>query len=39
VLTGRGLRGLGDGALGLDGTFEVYSPPGGGTTVTLELPL
>jgi signal transduction histidine kinase len=37
--TGTGLRGLRDRVDALDGQFEVDSPAGGGTTVTVELPL
>jgi signal transduction histidine kinase len=36
---GSGLRGLRDRAHALDGSFEVHSPEGAGTTVTVELPL
>jgi len=36
---GTGLRGLCDRAEALDGHAEITSPPGGGTTVTVELPL
>ncbi|MGE5689872.1 MAG: PAS domain S-box protein [Pseudomonadota bacterium] len=36
---GSGLRGLADRVAALDGTFEVESPPGGGTCVRAELPL
>ncbi len=35
---GSGLAGLADRAAAVDGTFSVVSPPGGGTTVTVELP-
>ena len=37
--TGTGLRGLHDRVDALDGRLEVDSPPGGGTTVTVEIPL
>jgi signal transduction histidine kinase len=37
--TGSGLRGLRDRVDALDGHLEVDSPPGGGTSVTLEVPL
>ncbi|HET9737422.1 MAG TPA: sensor histidine kinase [Solirubrobacteraceae bacterium] len=37
--TGSGLRGLCDRVEALDGRFEIESPPGSGTTVTIELPL
>jgi signal transduction histidine kinase len=37
--TGSGLRGLRDRVEALDGTFELDSPQGEGTTVTVELPL
>jgi signal transduction histidine kinase len=37
--TGSGLRGLRDRVDALDGHLELDSPPGGGTTVTVELPL
>jgi signal transduction histidine kinase len=37
--TGSGLRGLCDRVDALDGQFEIDSPPGIGTTVTVELPL
>jgi signal transduction histidine kinase len=36
---GTGLRGLCDRVDALDGTLELESPPGAGTTVTIELPL
>jgi signal transduction histidine kinase len=36
---GTGLRGLRDRVEALDGQFDVDSPPGAGTTVTIELPL
>jgi signal transduction histidine kinase len=36
---GTGLRGLQDRVDALDGHLEVHSPPGGGTTVTVEIPL
>jgi signal transduction histidine kinase len=35
---GTGLRGLAQRAAAVDGTFNVHSPPGGGTTITVELP-
>ena len=35
---GSGLSGLADRVEALDGTFEVSSPPGGGTTVRVEVP-
>ena len=37
--TGSGLRGLRDRVDALDGRLEVRSPPGEGTTLTVELPL
>jgi signal transduction histidine kinase len=37
--TGSGLRGLSDRVEALDGCLHVDSPEGGGTTVTVELPL
>jgi signal transduction histidine kinase len=37
--TGTGLRGLRDRVDALDGRLEVDSPPGGGTSVTVEVPL
>jgi signal transduction histidine kinase len=37
--TGSGLRGLRDRVEALDGQFELDSPPGVGTTVTVEIPL
>jgi signal transduction histidine kinase len=37
--TGTGLSGLCDRVEALDGTFEIDSPPGGGTCVTVEIPL
>jgi signal transduction histidine kinase len=36
---GSGLRGLHDRVDALDGTLEIESPPGEGTTLTVELPL
>jgi signal transduction histidine kinase len=36
---GSGLRGLRDRVEALDGSLEVLSPPGRGTTVTAELPV
>jgi signal transduction histidine kinase len=36
---GSGLRGLADRIAALDGTLEVESPPGGGTTIRAEIPL
>jgi signal transduction histidine kinase len=36
---GSGLRGLRDRVDALDGRLELDSPPGGGTTVTVEIPL
>jgi signal transduction histidine kinase len=36
---GSGLVGLADRAEALDGRFSLSSPPGGGTTLTVELPL
>lgn len=35
---GSGLRGLADRVAALDGRLSVHSPPGGGTTLTAELP-
>jgi signal transduction histidine kinase len=37
--SGSGLRGLRDRVDALDGNLELHSPPGGGTTVTVEIPL
>jgi signal transduction histidine kinase len=37
--TGSGLRGLRDRVDALDGRLDVNSPPGGGTTVTVEIPV
>jgi signal transduction histidine kinase len=37
--TGTGLRGLRDRVDALDGELEVESPPGGGTTVTVNVPV
>ena len=39
LATGSGLRGLRDRVDALDGQFELDSPPGVGTTVTVEIPL
>ena len=36
---GTGLRGLRDRVDALDGDLDVDSPPGGGTTVTVEVPM
>ncbi|MEU6789678.1 histidine kinase [Nonomuraea angiospora] len=36
---GTGLRGLADRVAALDGTCRVHSPPGQGTTVTVEIPI
>ena len=36
---GSGLRGLGDRVAALDGRLAIESPPGGGTCVTVEIPL
>jgi signal transduction histidine kinase len=36
---GSGLRGLADRIAALNGTLEVESPPGGGTTIRAEIPL
>ncbi len=38
VATGSGLAGLSDRVAALGGTFRVFSPPGGGTTVEAVLP-
>ena len=35
---GTGLRGLAQRAAAVDGTFDVQSPPGGPTVITVELP-
>jgi signal transduction histidine kinase len=35
---GSGLAGLRDRVAAIDGTFVLHSPPGGGTTVTVEVP-
>ena len=35
---GGGLRGLADRIAALDGTLDVHSPVGGGTTIRAELP-
>jgi signal transduction histidine kinase len=35
---GSGLRGLGDRIAALDGKLSLYSPPGKGTTLTVEIP-
>ncbi len=37
--TGSGLRGLRDRVDALDGHLELDSPPGGGTTITVEIPV
>jgi signal transduction histidine kinase len=37
--SGSGLQGLSDRVAALDGTLELESPPGGGTTVRAEIPL
>jgi signal transduction histidine kinase len=37
--TGTGLRGLRDRVDALDGHLELDSPPGGGTTITVEIPV
>jgi signal transduction histidine kinase len=37
--TGSGLRGLRDRVDALDGSLEVHSPPGEGTTITVTIPL
>jgi signal transduction histidine kinase len=37
-LAGTGLRGLQDRVAALDGRFELLSPPGGGTTLSVEIP-
>ena len=37
--TGTGLRGLRDRVDALDGQLEVHSPPGGGTTIAVEIPV
>jgi signal transduction histidine kinase len=39
LAVGTGLRGLRDRVDALDGELEVVSPPGGGTTVTAEVPV
>jgi signal transduction histidine kinase len=39
VARGSGLVGVADRAAALGGRLEVTSPPGGGTTVTVELPV
>ena len=36
--SGTGLRGLAQRAASVDGTFALHSPPGGPTTITVELP-
>ena len=36
--TGTGLRGIADRALALEGTFELFSPPGQGTHLVVTLP-
>jgi len=35
---GSGLAGLRDRVQAIDGTFHLTSPPGGGTTMTVEVP-
>ena len=35
---GSGLRGLGDRLAAIDGTLQVTSPPGGGTTIRARIP-
>ena len=37
--SGTGLRGLRDRVEAIDGALDVDSPPGEGTTITVELPL
>ena len=37
-LADGGLTGLRDRVAAVDGSFTVHSPPGGGTTVTVEVP-
>jgi signal transduction histidine kinase len=37
--TGSGLRGLRDRVDALDGHLELNSPPGGGTTLTVQIPI
>ena len=39
LTAGGGLSGLSDRAAALGGVLDVHSPPGGGTTLTLSLPL
>jgi signal transduction histidine kinase len=39
LATGSGLRGLRDRVDALDGHLELASPPGGGTTITVEIPV
>jgi signal transduction histidine kinase len=39
IARGSGLRGLGDRVAAVDGTLEVASPPGGGTTLICSIPL
>lgn len=36
---GHGLAGLADRLAGIDGTFELHSPPGGGTVVSAQIPV
>jgi signal transduction histidine kinase len=36
---GSGLRGLSDRVAALEGSLQVESPPGGGTTIVAEIPL
>jgi signal transduction histidine kinase len=39
LANGTGLRGLRDRVDALDGQLEVHSPPGGGTTIAVEIPV